>query len=148
MTKTTSVTVTGTIERCDLRQGPHPDPYRGRYSPNSEYYSLCLDIALRLDDGTAVYFKTPGGEMCVANCPGAAIVHYNFDGTSGDWMRESNPDGGSRVATAERTNANTVEPTVKVGDRITISGRVKAERTSKAGHSYRVLNYVKLRRDS
>lgn len=142
MTKTQSLTVTGIIEKCSVEQGPHPDPYVGKYAPQNEYYSLYLDITLRLDDGTAVYFHSPRAEMSVANCPVCAIVLYDLPGRSGDWMREINTE--SRVAAVGRPNTNTVEPTVKIGQRITISGRVKADRVSKAGRPYKVLNYVKL----
>lgn len=139
--KTRTVAVRGIVERCDLKDRPPYDPYIGRYDPlpteRKDYY---LDVCVRLPDGSAVYFKTPGtARMTCSCCPGAAVVTYRIDGSAGDWLEEID---GSGVATAERANTNGIRPKVKVGDTITVAGRVKADTVSKWGKTYKTLTHV------
>jgi hypothetical protein len=78
--------VTGTVERCTLESRK---PFRtSYYSPNGEHDEFYLDVALRLDDGTAVYFKTPAARRVIAFGGGAAVVMYFVDGGAADWLVE------------------------------------------------------------
>lgn len=134
------VEVIGTVERCTLESRK---PFRHNYYSPNEHDEFYLDVALRLDDGTAVYFKTPAARRSIACGGGVAIVMYYIEGGAADWMVEVGREG-SRVATSHGTNTNRLEATVKVGDRITVRGALKAETVSKAGNPYKVLNRVRL----
>jgi hypothetical protein len=131
--------VTGTVERCALESRK---PFRPNYYSPNEHDEFYLDVALRLDDGTAVYFKTSAARRSIACGGGAAIVMYFIEGGSADWMVEVGGEG-SRMATSHRTNSNRLDATVKVGDRITVRGSIKTETVSKAGKPYKVLNRVR-----
>ena len=139
--KTTTLTVTGTVERAELKHRPPYDPYIGRYDPlpteRRDYY---LDVTLRLDDGSTVYFNTTSGRMTISVCPGAAVVTISIDGGAADFLEEVK---GNAVATAEKPNANSIRPLVKVGDTITVTGRVKTATVSKKGNPYKVLTHVR-----
>jgi hypothetical protein len=132
--------VTGTVERATLESRK---PFRSNYYSPNEHDEFYLDVALQLDDGTAVYFKTPAARRSIACGGGAAIVMYFIEGGAADWMVEVGGDR-SRVATSHRTNTNRLEAAVKVGDRITVRGSIKTETVSKAGKPYKVLNRVHL----
>jgi hypothetical protein len=134
-------TFTGVVERATLEYRKPFDPYIGKYSPNSEYADACLDVALRLDDGRMAYFTPPAARRVITSAPGCAIVTFSkLDGEVGKWLKE---EGTERVATPGKSNNNTLVPLVRVGDRITVTGRVKAEKVSKAGRPYITLNYVR-----
>lgn len=131
---------TGTLTKCDTRREKAIDwNYTHRYSPNTEHYQVYLDCAMRLDDGSMIYFKSPSVKMNVANAVGAAIVIYHIEDDN-PWFAEV---GNNRVATQERSNDNHLYPRIKVGDTITIKGRLKADRVSKVGNAYKVLTHVK-----
>jgi hypothetical protein len=133
--------VTGTVERATLEsRKPFHTSY---YSPNGEHDKFYLDVALRLDDGTAVYFKTPAARRVIAFGGGAAVVMYFVDGGAADWMVEVGGEAGNCCATAGKSNSNRLEATVEVGDRITVRGSLKTEIVSRAGKPYRVLNRVR-----
>jgi hypothetical protein len=146
-----SIKVTGTLVRCDLRN--EKDIYaHNRYSPNTERYVKFLDCQLQTDDGRTVYFQSPRTKWHVANGGPCAIVCFDDsvrDQATGQyvfpadhpWFQEQ---GTIRVATAERSADATLVSKWQAGDRITVSGRVKADRTSKAGKPYLVLNYIKV----
>lgn len=138
--KTRTVAATGIVERCDLKHRPPYDPYVGRYdtlpTERREYY---LDVCLRLKDGSAVYFESPKAYFRCSVCPGAAVVTYRIEGGAADFFEEAK---GSGVATAEKANENDLKPKLKAGDVLTIAGRVKADKVSKAGKPYKVLTHV------
>jgi hypothetical protein len=141
VSKTKTQTFSGVVERCELKQRKPFDPYCDKYG--GDHWECYLDVALRLDDGSTVYFCTPAVGMNIGSGGSVAIVCYRVEGHAADWMRESLPEGGSRCATPGKSNDNTLEPLVNVGDRLTVSGRVKRETVSKAGKPYRVINWVR-----
>jgi hypothetical protein len=152
MMTTTTLTIAGSLTKCDVRREAEIDRnYTHKYSPNTEHYSVFLDCELRTDDGGTVYFRTPSSPMNVTSCPGAAVVTFgdsDWDEASQSyvfpadhpWLAKS---GNVAVATRERSADVSLVAKVKTGDRITIRGRVKADRVSKAGRPYRVLSHVK-----
>lgn len=137
-TKTSTITVTGTLEKADLTtRAPFMPTYYGPARERLEYY---LDCCLRLPDGSVAYFKTPAVTRTVASCPGAAIVLFDVPPSAAQWVKE---EGTVKVATVGHSNNNQPVPLVRAGDTITISGRVKAERVSKRGNLYKSLTHVK-----
>lgn len=140
-TTTETVTVTGVVERAELlKQTPFRPLY---YGDIRERYEYRLDVALRLEDGQAVYFKSPAGRMSVGAAPGIAVVVYSVEGGAREWMREERPTGDAGAcATPGKPNTNHLVPLVKVGDTITVTGRVKARKTSRKGKPYVVLTHV------
>lgn len=151
-TTTKSLTVSGTLIRCDVRDEREVDyNYTHKYSPNTEHRTKHLDCAMTTDDGRTVYFCTPRSPYRVTCVPGAAVVTYDDTVWDQDADRYVWPSdhpwfeqiGDRHVATRERANDTTLEPKIKAGDRITIRGRIKAERTSRAGNPYIVLSHVK-----
>lgn len=139
-----SATFTGVVERCELKWEAPFDPYIGRYDATShERREYFLDCALRLDDGRTVYFKTPRLRQTIALCPVAAVVMYNADKTDFLEVVGASEKGGE-VIMNNSTGKSHVAPTIKVGDTITVKGRVKCEKTSAKGNRYVVLTHCKL----
>jgi hypothetical protein len=131
-------TVTGIIETIKYEQNkPFMPSY---YSPN-EQYDLCLNVCLRLDDGKACYFRTVSGRRSIATASAVAIDMYFFDGESAKWMEET---GDNNVATPYNPSNASWTAKVRVGQRITISGSVKADTVSRLGKPYIALNRVRL----
>lgn len=137
-----AIEITGTVESVTLESRTPFDPYIGRYSPNTEYTEFYLKVALRDEQGNAVYFNTPGVIRSVANCPGASVVTFDVTKNASKWVKE---EGTQKVATQSHSNNNHLTPLVKTGDTITIRGTLKTETTSKAGNHYRVLNRITLK---
>lgn len=136
--KSVTVDVTGVVERADLiERAPFS---RNRYMPGVET-ELVLDVCLRLPDGSAVYFKTVAARKVVASVPGAAVVTHTLDAEPAKWMKEVNKD--RSVATPGVPNDNKVVSLVNVGDTVRVTGRVKADKVSRLGKSYRLLNWVR-----
>jgi multidrug efflux pump subunit AcrA (membrane-fusion protein) len=135
--KTTTLELTGVVERAELIERA---PFRPMYYMPGPTTEMVVDVALRLDDGNAVYFKSVAGRKVIGSVPGAAVVVYSLDGEAANWMTELNRD--KAVATPGTPNENKVVPTVKPGDRITVRGRLKAEKVSRAGNKYKVITHV------
>ena len=131
------VKVSGVVEKAELVQQAPYMPYYG----NNERYDMKLDVALRLDDGSAVYFKAGAGRLNIASAPGCTVVMYFVDGHAKDWAVEV---GDKQVAVPGESNDNRLEPLVKAGDRITVEGRLKAEEVSCKGNACKVLTHVRM----
>ena len=134
------LTLTGTVQTVKVeRKRPFYDDL-AKYDPNGERYDVCLNVSLKLEDGRTCYFNTPCGRMRVGNCPVASIVTYHLEGEVANWIEEQ---GTNRIATQEKANDNVTVAKVKEGDTLTVSGTLKAEKVSKAGKPYIVLNRIK-----
>jgi hypothetical protein len=131
-------TITGKIETIKLERRK---PYMPVYYSTAEHYEMVLEVCLRLADNSAVYFKVNTSSMCVASCPGAAVVTYGITNAGRGFVAEIE---GSGVATPGNPNKNGLRLLHSVGDTITITGTLKAAKVSKAGKPYQVLNRVKL----
>jgi hypothetical protein len=151
-TKTRTLTVSGTLTRCKVQDEREADwDYSHRYSPNSEHRCKYLDCAIEDDDGRTFYFKTPRSPYRITLGGPYAIITFSdsqYDEASDryvfpsdhPWFREQ---GTSAVATAGQPSDKTIVPTVREGDRITITGRIKTEATSRRGNAYTVLSHIK-----
>ncbi len=135
-TKTTSITVTGVVERADLKSRKPYDPYVGRYdalpTERDDYY---LDIAIRLADGSRVFFHTTTARRTVSCAIGTAVVVYNVTELAAQWMEETK---GNSIARPGEPNTNGLKALINIGDTITVTGRVK-----KTTPTYKVLNYTR-----
>ena len=133
--------VSGRLTRVEQRRENEIDwNYSHRYSPNSEHLTNYLDCALEMEDGKIVYFKTPAVAERVTCVPGAAVNSFDLPETN-PWFRK---EGSKAVATPNDPSDVRIVAAVKVGDVITIQGRIKADRVSKAGKPYLVMNHIKL----
>lgn len=144
--KSKTVAVTGVIERCEMKnRAPFRPDYYGVTAEKKEFY---IDVCLRLSDGSAVYFNTPAVTRRIGAPPGAgcAVVTFNFRNpeNSNEWMEEYIVDGGPKnaVALPGKPNNNDIRSKVKVGDTLTIAGRVKAEKVGRGGTKYKTLTHV------
>jgi hypothetical protein len=140
--KTETITVTGVIERCNQESRK---PYRGDRYSQSERDEFYLDMCLRLDDGSAAYFTPKAAERTITMGGPFAVVLYWIDGEAANWQQETWPAGEEKraIASAGVTNNNGLTPLVKVGDRITVTGRVKRRAVSKKGNPYVALTHVR-----
>jgi hypothetical protein len=132
------LTITGRLERAELkRQKPfHPSYYGSR-----EQYDIFLDCQLTTDEGETVYFKSPHVNQSIASGGPFAINVYVIKNNAAGWFRELNAD--KSVASPGVPAENSLEPLFRCGQRITISGSVKARRVSQRNRPYVVLNRVK-----
>jgi hypothetical protein len=147
--KANTVKVTGVLERADF-QPKEDDPFaHSYYGPPTENYQAVLDCALRPDDGGPVcYFKvrnkwhvTSGGPFAIVGYDGERVQDGKVEWPANHpWFDLT---GEQAVASPCVPADKHLEPKVKVGDRVTVTGRVKTERVSQKGNTYRVLNYVK-----
>lgn len=140
--KTRTETFTGEVARCDLKVRK---PFQPHYYSQAEHNEWYLDMAVKLDDGRVLYFKTPAFPETIASCPMAAVVTYGGYGECLNWIKESWPTGEERRAVAVPGTPNNNGPMaqVRIGDRVTVSGRIKAEKVSKAGNAYVTITHVR-----
>lgn len=131
--------ITGTVVKAEIKTRAPYDPYIGRYSPNTSFLEFYADLAIDTGDDT-VYLKSPG-VMRRVTCGGPiAIVNYELR-ESNKFLREV---GKNHVAEAGKPNDNVLQLTIKEGDKVEISGRLKAQKVSKKGNPYRTLTHCKL----
>ena len=132
----------GVVERADLETR---DPFHRNFYAMGETKEYYLSVALKLDDGRAVYFNTAPATRTVVSVCGegiaAAVVTYRVEGGAKQWLREERGETGG-VATPGVPNDNKVVPLVKVGDRVRVMGRVKAHKESRRGNVYVSLTHV------
>jgi len=152
MTKTTTLQVTGRLVWCEVRDEPEVDyNYTHRYSPNAEHRVKFLDCTLATDDGHLYYFSTPRSGYRITSVPGAAVITFRGckrDQTTGEyvfpvdhpWFRMQ---GTIAVATPERAADKMLVAAVKMGDTLTVKGRIKKTGVNSVGKPYTALNHVK-----
>lgn len=126
---TPTLTITGAIVRLDECK---LDPFRpSRYS-NAEHHDISLRITVETEDGT-YWFYTPAVDRWISCPPGCPIAVFGQDGN--DWIEEMS---GHADRNGQKQTGGGHK--VKVGQKITVTGRVKRAST-KWGTQ---LNYVKL----
>lgn len=126
-------TYTGIITRYDKVVTDAIDyNYTQKYRPNTEFYSVCYNVELLLDDGVKVWFYTPKLEYRITTVGGYAIATY--DDKPYDWA--------TITQTKAQSNAieQTLVPSFVIGEKITVVGRVKKQ----YGNKGIAMNYVKL----
>lgn len=126
-------TYTGIITRYDKVVTNAIDyNYTQKYRPNTEFYSVCYNVELLLDNGVKIWFYTPKLEYRITTITGYAIATY--EEKTYDW------------ATITQTNVerNTIEqtlaPSFVIGQTITVTGKTKKQ----YGNKGIAINYVKL----
>ncbi len=118
------ITVTGTITSVKMLSR---EPYMGqsRYSQNSftteEYLRVSIEV-----DGNIYVFNTVPAHKTVTVVPGHAVVTFQVEKEATRWMEVANED--DAVAVAGRPNRNKIEPLVRVGQEVAISGRQSGNR--------------------
>lgn len=139
--KMSSITVKGEIIQVSLKREKRIDwNYTSRYAPNTEMYTVYLEVNMLSEDGETIYFSTPRIDMNVTNCPGAAVVTFPRFGDN-PWLDKV---GNNSVSTQDRTADIQLIPKIRMGDKINVKGRIKADKVSRNGKKYKVINYVKM----
>lgn len=123
----------GTVTKVQLRQGKHPDPFIGRYSPHTSYYGVRLMVAMELEDGTPIWFFTPYSTYSISSPPGCPIAVTIVEENSWIYGKKSVGHGPSGSFECEEPAAK-----IKPGDSLSIKGRIK--KPTRYGNQ---LNYVK-----
>lgn len=135
-----AIEITGTVERATLCRFKGRD---NRYGNPTENYDRTVHVGLKTPEGR-VEFYTPRVKESIALGGSAAVRIFMFGGSrpAGErnedaWMRAVNPD--DAVSVPGRACKASLESKIKVGDRLTITGRLRSQ-----NGSHRILNYVKL----
>lgn len=133
-----AINVTGTVIKCEVRKTVAVDfNYTHKYSPNTEHYTIRLNVCIQTADGKRFFFDSPSWSMDATSVPGATVVTFCPDQKDSEsWFVKNDGNG---VATAEKANTNDIIPTIKVGDTLSIRASVKAEKPT-----YTSLNRVKM----
>lgn len=111
---------TVTIQSVEIKSRT---PFGPRYSwQTGENYEYYLNITGVQADGSKVYFNTPTDlEMHIASAPGVAVVTWYNDG-KGKWM--SKPESYC-VSSGQSGVGSSPASLVKIGDKISVKGKVK-----------------------
>jgi hypothetical protein len=139
MAKTSYETIIGQVVSAEIKTRAPYDKYIGRYSPNTSFLEFYAEFAVRTETDT-VYFKSPGIIRRATNGGPVCVVTYSKSET--DFMREV---GENKVAEAGKPNDNVLVLKINIGDRIELTGRVKAAAVSRKGNAYRTLTHVSAR---
>lgn len=130
-------TIQGVVTQVELKSRA---PFRrSRYS-QGEQREFYLEVVLETDTDT-VYVNSPSAHRTVTMGGPIAVVVYRVTGKAATWMEEV---GERKYAEAGKPNDNHLEPLLKEGDYVTVEGRIKAERVSRRGNPYRVVNHASL----
>lgn len=128
-TKTASKTqeFVGTVTEARLVEAT---VYGASYG-TGERYAKALKVTLRAEDGCIVQFFSPSVKVtigCPAGCPIAVVICEE-----NDWIKKVQRQGEYKVV------GEKVESRLKLGDLVTVSGRIKASYNKSIA-----INYIKL----
>lgn len=133
--KTTDVIVTGTVVRVEVKSRAPYDRWANRYCPNTEISEYFAEYAVETETDT-VYFSSSCITRRVTSAPYLAIVTFSRDET--DFLKKV---GDVAVAEPGKPSNVRLESKFKVGDTITVVGRLKASKVSQKGRPYRSLTH-------
>lgn len=120
--------VTGTISRYfETITNAVDYDYSHRYNPNSEHKSVSYSVELITNEGKKIWFYTPKINYTITSCPKAVIV--TFENKKWLWGKIVKHDITKNNGAFNEyiVSDQSIIPSLKIGQEITISGKIKKE---------------------
>ena len=132
--KVATVAVTGTVVKCELKSRRASFGWRA-FDKGREHYDISLQITLKAEDGQRYCFYTAAAHYTVTTSGPFTVAII----TPNDWIAKSEERWDCEGFAGARGFGHKYESRIKVGDTLSIEGRVKNAHTR-----YGILlNYVR-----